>query len=43
MNQTSLARTARPTHPSEETSDHIADGPHRFDEYLHDVHAALAR
>ena len=43
MNQTSLARSARPTHLSEETSEHIADESHRYDEDLHDVHAAVVR
>jgi hypothetical protein len=37
MNRPSLPRSAGPAHPSEETPDHIADEPRRYDDYLRDV------
>lgn len=42
MNRTSLPRSARPAHPSEETPDHIADELRRYDDYLRDVRGLAA-
>ena len=42
MNRTSLPRSAKSAHPSEETPDHIADELRRYDEHLRDVRGLAA-
>jgi integrase len=42
MNRTSLPRSARPAHPSEETPEHITDELRRYDEHLRDVRGLAA-
>src|SRR6185369_371950 len=42
MNRTSLPRSARPAHPSEETPEYITDELRRYDEHLRDVRGLAA-